>query len=310
MCRGWCRDELLLRLLLIAALGASTGAAADDGDVPGSADPLGLPRVPHSTIVRFEDDDQLLTREFVVGRVDKTRREIRVKNEIRTEATLQSATYQMPEGVRTQEVIDHYLNLLAAGELFSCRGRDCGRSNDWANYIFKQAILYGPDTTQFYFAGEYGEDPMHLVGLYVIQRGSRRMYAHLQVLTPAETVSVESNQNLATKLSSEGFAIVEGVQPGPDGSLDPAALAVLEQVSNQLTSFAGQQVYVVCHLFGALAVDELLSNAATCSETAVSQLQSDNGPSYQPFAAGPLLPGRGSNVSRIELVVPHRLDHN
>ena len=126
-------------------------------DVSGSRDPLDIPRFPHSWIVGYENDPNLRPREYVLGRVDKTRRDIRVEHEVRASATREWVTYEMPAGTVRNDVVEHYLRQIGADPLFSCRGRDCGRSNYWANNIFQQAILYGPDNNQYYFAGEYGE---------------------------------------------------------------------------------------------------------------------------------------------------------
>ena len=63
--------------MLALCLGAVTGALAQPTDVAGARDPLGLERVPFSWIVSYELDPDLRQREFVVSRVDKTRREVR-----------------------------------------------------------------------------------------------------------------------------------------------------------------------------------------------------------------------------------------
>jgi hypothetical protein len=296
----------LTRPVLISFLLVATQALAAS-DIPGAADPLGIDRYPRSWIVLYDQDDELANRDFIVSRVDKTRRDVRVKREVRALATSQSATYQMPSGTRPQDVVDHYLQIFGRGEVFSCQGRDCGRSNHWANYIFEQAILYGPDVNQHYFAGEL-ED--HLVSLYVIERGNKRVYAHLQILTPQTPVAVEHNLEVVERLSSEGYVVLETVRPEADGGFEADARQILEALGPVLVGIGSQQVYVVCHLYGAAATEALLANAARCSETATELLSSAEGPQLVPFAAGPLLPRRTGNVSRIELVLPHRLDHN
>jgi hypothetical protein len=294
-------------VLLSVALLLVAPAAIAASDIAGASDPIGLARVPHSWIVLYEQDDELLNREFVVSRVDKTRRDVRVKREVRTLARLLSVTYQMPQGARPEEVINHYLNQFGAGEVFSCRGKACGRSNNWANGIFRQAILYGPDANQYYFAGKLDD---RLLSLYVIERGNKRVYAHLQLLTPENPVSVDFNREMVDQLSSSGFVTLEGIRPELDGSFSDEASERLRALAADLASIGDQEVFVVCHLYGSQSADELLRRAEVCSQTASESLSVAGGPSLKPFSAGPLLPRRSGNVSRIELVLPHRLEHN
>ncbi len=286
---------LLLPLLPMRAVAAE--------DLPGSRNPLDIPRFPHSWIVRYEQDERFLPREYALGRVDKTRRDVRIEHEVRASATREYATYEMPGGTQTSAVVDHYLKQIGSKPLFTCRGRDCGRSNLWANEVFKQNILLGPDLNQFYFAGEYGD---HLVALYVIQRGNKRSYAHVEVLKPESRVALSHNEEIFERLAGEGMAKVDGITPGAEGALSVADRELLGSLGEGLTVFAGQTVYVVCHLYGPVDGAVLLSQSTTCAEEAVSALAAADGVTLVPFGAGPLLP-RVGGLSRLEFVLPNRL---
>ncbi len=299
-----CRADIASLLLGLWLMPLPALAAQD---VPGSRDPLGIPRLPDAWIETYVTDAEPVTREFVVGRVDKTRRQVRVEREVRTRATLESATYQMAPHTRREDVVAHYQRLLGPSEVFTCRGRDCGRSNDWANQIFRQAVLLGPDRNQYYLAADYQG---HLVGVYVIERGNKRVYAHLQVLKPDEPVPVARNREMVERLSGQGIVIIDGVRPEPDGELSAQDLSLLGNLGAELATLAELDVYVVCHLYGSRGADELLAAAAGCSEAAAAALRSESGPALLPFAAGPLLPRLEGNVSRIELVLPARLQRD
>ncbi|MDH3644876.1 MAG: DUF4892 domain-containing protein, partial [Gammaproteobacteria bacterium] len=225
--------SLAISLLLISA-----GAAAAP-DAPGARDPLQLERFPHGWIVDYQRDDELLPREFVVSRVDKTRRDVRAERKVRTDARLESATYRIPDGTPRKEVVQHYLSLLGSESLFSCDGRDCGRSNHWANYIFKQAILFGPDKNQFYIAVDHGG---HLVSVYIVERGNKRVYAHVTVLEPAAPVAVTHNQIFTEQLAGHGYAVIDGVTPSLDGELPDRARRALGELAGQLGIFSGQRI--------------------------------------------------------------------
>ena len=294
------------RILAISLLLISAGAAAAP-DVPGARDPLQLERFPHAWIVDYQHDEELLPREFVVSRVDKTRRDVRAERKVRTDATLESATYRIPDGTPREEVVQHYVSMLGSESLFRCDGRDCGRSNHWANYIFKQAILFGPDKNQFYIAVDHGG---HLVGVYIVERGNKRVYAHVTVLEPAAPVAVTGNQVFTEQLAGRGYAVIDGVTPSLDGGLPERARRTLGELAGQLGIFSGQRVYVVCHLYGSVATEALLDAAGRCSASAVALLARDEGPELVAFAAGPLLPRAEGSVSRIELILPHRLQQH
>lgn len=287
----------LLVLPLTPAMGAE--------DIGGARDPLDIERYPHSFIVAYEADDEYLPREYALGRVDKTRRDVRVEHEVRTAATREWATYEMPSGVQTGDVIEHYLAVIGGEPLFTCSGLDCGRSNLWANEIFNRAMLYGPDRNQFYYAGRYHD---HLIALYVIERGSKRVYAHLEVLKPETRVAVRPNEQLAERLAGEGSAVIDGVVPPVTGTLSDADGELLASLAGGLDVFRGQIIYVVCHLYGSLSGAELIDRSSRCAGQAVDLLGRAEGPELVPFGAGPLLPRVGSG-SRIELVLPHRLAH-
>ena len=289
-------------------LPAVVGAAAD---LPGAADLDGLARFPRAWIVAYEREDDFAPREFVVSAVEKIRRELRIERKLRLEATVLRVTYQVPAGTPLEEVVAHYQETLGADALFTCRGRDCGRSNGWANQVFRQAILYGPEANQFYIAADRDGE---LVSAYVIERGNRRIYAHVEALHPRELVEVAANATLVEDLAGKGFVALEQVRPRRDGSIPPAGLAALDAVAPRLRTFERLTLYVVCHLHGPEDADALLASSATCARTAQERLQAGlagaAAPELVPFGAGPLLPRPAGAAARIELVLPHRQHRN
>ena len=290
---------------LLLALAPSLAAAASD--VPGAADHPGLDRFPRAWIIAYERQDEFAPREFIVSAVEKIRRELRIERKLRLDATAVRITYQIPAGVPLSEVIAHYERALGSEALFSCRGRDCGRSNGWANQVFGQAILYGPEANQFYIAADVGGQ---LMSAYVIERGNRRIYAHVEILQPRQAVEAVTNAELNQELAGNGFAAVAGVRPRLDGSIPDAGLETLRGLSARLRIFERLTLHVVCHLYGPEDTALLLERSTACAQTARDALgegiDTSAGPSLIPFGAGPLLPRAGGAVPRIELVLPHR----
>jgi hypothetical protein len=286
-----------------AAQAAATAQVGAGVDRPGSRDPYGVERVPRSWIVEYQRDDEMRQRDFVMGRVDRIRRELRVEDQLRLDATLEAVTYQMPDGVSVAEVVQHYREELGGDLLFRCEGRGCGRSNDWANQIFRQAILYGPDINQYYSAWEWQD---RLVGLYVIERGNRRVYAHLQVLEPGSDVDREPNRLLVRRLSERGWASIEAVVPDDDGGFDATGERILSGLADELARFGDEPIYLVCHLYGSRSTDDLLSLSQRCAERGAELIGAVAGgaPAVRPFGVGPLSPRAATNRSRLEVVLP------
>ena len=276
-------------------------------DVMGSGDPPGVERFSRSWIVGYAQDSDASPREFIVSAVEKIRRELRIRQKLRVDATAERVTYQIPAGVALDEVIEHYQRALLAGVLFECRGRDCGRSNGWANQVFELAVLYGPDANQFYIAANLDG---RLISAYVIERGNRRIYAHVEVLHPVEAIEALTNAKLPEVLAGDGFAVVDGVRPRMDGSLPDASIEVLEGLASRLAVFERQTVFVVCHLTGPEATAALVERSEKCAERVVEVLAkamgSGTSTKLTTFGAGPLLPRTGRPSSRVELVLPHR----
>ena len=290
---------------LLLALAPVLAAAASD--LPGSADPPGIDRFPRAWIIAYEQQDEFAPQEFITSAVEKIRRELRIERKLRLEATAVRITYQIPADTPLTEVIAHYKKALGPEALFSCRGRDCGRSNGWANQVFGQAILYGPEANQFYIAAEAGGK---LMSAYVIERGNRRIYAHVEALRPREAVEAVANVRLTEDLAGKGFATIAGVRPRRDGSIPEAGLATLRGIAPRLRIFERLTVHVVCHLYGPEGTALLLERSTDCARTARDALgegiDEGAGPNLVAFGAGPLLPRTGGTVARIELVLPHR----
>lgn len=297
-----------IALLWLALLGAMTAPpAAAQGtpaqpDASGSRDPYGIDRYPRSWIVDYRLDEEVRPRSFVMSRVDRIRREMRIEEQLRVDATLESVTYRIPDGVGVDAVVEHFAGELGSDVLFRCEGRSCGRSNDWANQIFEQAILYGPDRNQRYSARQWRGG---LAALYVIERGNQRVYAHLEFLEPEGALALEPNALLVRRLSQRGWSVIDGVTPAPDGGLNDGAATVLANVGERLGRYPGRRLFVVCHLAGGGEPEATLEASSACARRAAEMIApaGADGPELVPFGAGPALPRSDAPAARLELVV-------
>ena len=288
---------LTMRSLTGALALASMAAAAQDQE--GAADPEGIARFPDSWIVAYSPPTPLRGYEFVTGRVDRSQRDRRIDSSRRVAAELARVTYRAPAGARHEDVIAHYQSVVAElqGEIaFACQGRDCGRSTVWANDVFGVKELVAPDSAQFYLAAAIHDQ---LLAIYVVQRGNRRVYAHVDAARVEATADAAQSQGVADLLARQGYAVLADVVPSADGTLGAAALAALAEHAGQLA--VDSALHVVCHLPGAAVA--ALAKSSRCAEQAAAALR-EGGLEATPFGAGPLLPRTGSPGARIELVVP------
>ena len=93
--------------------------------------------------------------------------------------TKRSETFFIRGASDVDLVKDFYRSqLLIRGEiLFECSGRNCGSSNYWANTIFTNSVLYGPEQFQRYLLVRLERE--EYVAVYVAMRGTKKIYVHI-----------------------------------------------------------------------------------------------------------------------------------
>ena len=277
------------------------GQAAQDVD--DAVDPPGHARFPGSWIVAYTPETASRGYEFVTGRVDRSGRTARMDSSLRLPAKVVRVTYRAPDGTRFDDVIAHYRDQVlgdGAEVLFTCRARACGRSTSWANSVFGVKELVAPDSSQFYLAATLGTK---LKAVYVVQRGNRRVYAHIDVAEAERPLASDAQAPLVRQLRDNGFAVMAGVTPAPDGALDALDLEAVDAAARTIAPLADRPLYVVCHLADAGSTEAALARSATCAETVVQRLGTHGVRAFG-FGGGPLLPRADAPTQRIELVMP------
>ncbi|MFN2361792.1 MAG: DUF4892 domain-containing protein [Marinobacter sp.] len=134
-----------------------------------------------------------------------------VNNEIRSSTMARlpvkgvGELYQVQRGANREEARDHYLRELQARGaqiLFECSGRNCGRSNVWANQIFDQSKLYGRDSNQDYLvAGSIDENGQPWLTLvYTVTRGNQREYIWVEHLVSPQGTDIPGLGNESARI--------------------------------------------------------------------------------------------------------------
>ena len=112
------------------------------------------------------------------------------------QGVLRGQTYKADDDATLEEVMASLDRAVDEGyeRLFECVGRGCGSSNEWANAVFGQPKLYGPESTQFYWVGKAIQSQT-----YWLVYGSKRS-------NKAVHYRVESVVSAAPSLKSRLFA--------------------------------------------------------------------------------------------------------
>lgn len=172
----------LLRSLPMAAALAVLPAWAE---VSGSSDLEILPRFPRAEIVDYRVQDNV-ERIYPQSAMRRISGRLRVDAEIDVVGRLRALTYELPVGHSSADAFAQARAALLAQDaraLHWCEGRECGASSLWANNVFGNARLYGPDEQQAYLLLQLAAPRQDsLLALYAVTRGTRRAYLHVELL--------------------------------------------------------------------------------------------------------------------------------
>lgn len=290
----------------------------------------------HSLLGGFPDSE-IISRELlqdvnhriVLGSLQRTRGEVVPENFERLRGDVSTIVYEVSQEFTGADVYQYYREQMEAKnytELFDCSGRACGSSNFWANDIFSNRILYGPERNQYYVAmrTNTGLETESYISLYIITRGNRRIYANLEFIEPGGTqepipgstpeplieaaVEVPSSaqtSDLLNLLREERSVILPALNFESDTQLsDTTDLSAAVELLGRDASI---RVYLVAHLQGAQPLEVLLRRSAARAAAVRERLISlgVDGEKIIAQGVGPLAPACEADncAERIELVL-------
>ena len=127
--------------------------------------------------------------ELALGALKKVRGEWRFKSSERLSGVLIGYTWQIIDGFTAADVMSNLEGQLAsdpaAEELFSCVGRACGHSAQWASRVFRERLLYGREDMQRYSIYRLHGDTDYRLLIYSAARSENRQYLHMELLAVA-----------------------------------------------------------------------------------------------------------------------------
>ena len=270
-----------------------------------------IPAHPRASLDINEISEQDEPLNFILSSAQRIRREVTFERVIKVFGPVSSNTYQMPSDLKRSDVTDWFKQQIVTlgGRIeFECEQRDCGRATIWATDIFRERVLSASDVNQNYLAVSIDKDEIqHLVMIYVVERGNRRVYAHVVEIIPSERVTIDTPVDVSSELLRYGTVRIPNVVPDSQGALSAEALSELENLAqNELQEFSSDEIYVVCHVNGPYRTEELLEYSEDCAAKVIAIFE-EEGLNVVPFWTGPLSPLERTAVSRIELVIPRLL---
>lgn len=255
-----------------------------------------------------EEDEPI---NFILSSAQRIGAEVTFEHVVKVFGAVSSNTYRMPSDLKRADTVDWFKQQISSlgGKIeFECEQRDCGRATIWTSDIFGERVLSASDVNQNYLAVALDKDDVqHLLMIYVVERSNRRVYAHVVEILPSERVVFDDPVDVSSELLRRGTVKLPNIVPDSQGSLSAEALEDLKSLAEtELQEFADEEIYVVCHVNGPYATDELLEHSRTCAEQ-IHEIFEEQGLNVVPFGNGPLSPLERIPVSRVELVIPRLL---
>ncbi len=131
-----------------------------------------------------EQQQASLEKIYPQGSVRRISGKTRYSSEVLVRGSVDVLTVQLAPTHEALDAFDASRELLQnqhAEMLYWCAARECGPSNLWANHVFNNARLYGPDDRQAYALFRLAENGQeNLMALYAITRGNGRGFLHAE----------------------------------------------------------------------------------------------------------------------------------
>ncbi len=236
------RTMLLRIAILIPALGLAASVQAAAG--------ARIEAFPGAQVAYEFASDTSRSHSIPVDRIARVDGFMQPRTSRQVEGKRRSITWRHARGVTSEAVFEHLRSQLPGDAWYECQSRDCGPSTYWAHRHFEVADLYGADGSQFYVAVPRAtpEGPV-LTMLYVVQRGTREIMAHLEdiLLDPGEVTETDpemlADALLATGVARLSVDFTADGEPGPEFA---TLLDALTEASERLPADA--EWWFVVHL--------------------------------------------------------------
>ena len=271
-----------------------------------------MPRFPDSEMTSLEFVEDTNYR-LILSSLQRTRGLVSSENSEMLRGDITKIIYEVASEFSGQDVFEYFKKEASERNykiLFSCSGRECGSSNYWANDIFGNRVLYGPERNQYYSvfdaATEGRED---FVAMYIITRGNRRVYVYFEFIEPGGTqsrIDIFDSDRLLSELQAERSVVLKNIEFENDLSLTRDS--DISYLISLLEKNPSLKFYLVAHLYQeGVKSDELIARSHQRANVLL-QLLLGNGidrEQIEAYGAGPFAPNCGAErcTDRVELVM-------
>ncbi|HIG40519.1 MAG: DUF4892 domain-containing protein [bacterium] len=254
---------------------------------------------PGSRTVSEGGDDEIRTYQIITGSIARVNTQMVPKSSEHVQGRKRITTLETPNAQRTEDVAAFYREQLQnKGQIvFECQGRTCGSSNYWANTVFRKSILYGPEQYQHSMLGRISTDGTRFVIVYVAQRGTGKLYTHIEIITVEDSALATDSKVVGSALQLLGkysFRV-------------DASEEMLTAIIDTINANAYRRLALVAHdnLQSGESVDAGIERTKQVAETLKSRLieMGMADVDLSAYGAGPIAPIDLTRTSRIELVV-------
>ncbi|MFT5593229.1 MAG: hypothetical protein ACI8SR_001601 [Oceanicoccus sp.] len=241
---------------------------------------------------------------LVLGAIQRISGAMKPEAEVRLSGKVRHWLWQLPEGLSSDEAFAFFKNQLSTkvSTLFQCEGRSCGLSNDFANQVFNQSILYGRDSDQFYWVGLSDDKSPSVWLVYTSARSAKRVYAYVEKIEldrgQIDKLDGFVQKGQAQTLFDQGYIVMS--QIGTEARLRDAQVDWLKQL---LLENPNKRFALVVHRYGGVENQTLIENTQKEANKLLDQVANAGGFIKNLYAhgAGAVMP-RALKSDRIELV--------
>ncbi len=196
--------------------------------------------------IMTEHQESNLEKIYPQGSVRRISGRTRYSGEVLVRGSVDVLTVQLAPTHEALDAFDATRELLQdrhADMLYWCAARECGPSNLWANQVFGNSRLYGPDDQQAYalFRIADGEQD-NLMAVYAITRGNGRGFLHAEYFQAEQLPSdlLPTPTTLERQLNTDNRLSLSRLDGEPDPVWVKLLVRALNQNSTMRISMAGE----------------------------------------------------------------------
>ena len=271
-----------------------------------------MPRFPDSEVTTLEFVEDTNYR-LILSSLQRTRGLVSSENSEMVRGDITKVIYEVAPEFTGQDVFEYFNNEAEERDyrsLFSCIGRECGSSNYWANDVFGNRVLYGPERNQYYSVFDATtEGREDFIAMYIITRGNRRVYVYFEFIEPGgaqSRIDIFDSDTLLSELQVERSVVLKNIVFENDLTLTRES--DISYLVSLLEKNPSVKFYLVAHLYQEGGESEELIARSHQRANVLRQVLLGRGidrEQIQAYGVGPFAPYCGAErcADRVELVM-------